>query len=135
MPTRNIGVDAIDECSMMEPETSCNKSSGCKRCEEYVLEMQRVQLNHEVIIQKHKVKEEEMEKKIKDLRKRLRKANINAYYLQTVKKKLYQTINELKKDNLFDEEDKKALEVHFRRCCCNSLLQQSLISVDYLNLF
>lgn len=128
MHTRGIGVIAIDECSRMDPETSCNKSSGCKRCKEYVSEMQRMQLNYEFSIQKHKVKEEGMEKKIKDLRKRLRKANINAYYLQTVKKKLCQTINELKKANLLNEEDKKALEVNFRRFCCNSHL-------DYLIFF
>lgn len=64
--------------------------SECNLCGEIELQTMGMKLEHNIEIQRYQQKIGEMESKIKNMRKQLTKVNKNAYYLQTMKKKLVQ---------------------------------------------
>lgn len=56
---------------------------------------------------------EKQKEQINCLRKRLRKAQNRAFYLNSTKKQLTHTLSELKEQNLIDEKLSKALQVQY----------------------
>lgn len=118
--SKTVDSQCIEENELIEigatgathsPENEVLSSCNCVRCEEKDLQMIEMDIKHRAEMRKCEEKINNMDLKIKNIKKRLKKVNNKAYYLETTKVKLDQTIIDLKKENLLSNEARNTLQV------------------------
>lgn len=111
--------ELIEIGSTQSPKNELLSSCNCVQCEEKDLQINEMNIKHQAEMRKYKEKISNMDSKIKDIKKRLKKVNNKAYYLETTKVKLDQTIIDLRKENVLSNEARNTLQV--TRFCCNTI--------------
>lgn len=110
--------ELIEIGSTQSPENELLSSCNCVQCREKDLQINEMNIKHQAEMRKCEEKFSKMDLKIKDIKKRLKKINNKAYYLETTKVKLDQTIIDLRKENVLSNEARNTLQV--LRFCCNT---------------
>lgn len=107
--------------NLMHSPLQQSVSSVCEHCEQKDLEIERLDTKHKTEIQNHQKIVEKMQSKIRDIKKRMKKVNSKAFYLENMKTKLNRTIDELRKENVLSDEARNAIQV-ISSTHCNSPL-------------
>lgn len=107
--------------SLMHSPLQQSVSSVCVHCEQKDLEIKRLDTKHKTGIQNYQKIVEKMESKIRDIKKRMKKVNSKAFYLENTKTKLNRTIDELRKENVLSDEARNTIQVISSKHCNSPL--------------